>query len=55
MIRRLAGLLLAAVAFAASAQTDYPTHPVTIVVPFPPGGVADITARPVAEALTRIL
>ena len=55
MIRRLAGLLLAAVAFAASAQTDYPNHPVTIVVPFPPGGVADITGRPVAEALTRIL
>jgi tripartite-type tricarboxylate transporter receptor subunit TctC len=55
MIRRLAGLLLAAVAFTASAQTDYPNHPVTIVVPFPPSGVADITARPVAEAMTRIL
>jgi tripartite-type tricarboxylate transporter receptor subunit TctC len=55
MIRRLAGLLLAAVAFAASAQSDYPTHPVTIVVPFPPSGVADITGRPVAEALSRIL
>ena len=55
MIRRLAGLLLAAVAFAASAQTDYPSHPVTIVVPFPPSGVADITGRPVAEALSRIL
>jgi tripartite-type tricarboxylate transporter receptor subunit TctC len=55
MMRRLAGLLLAAVAFTASAQTDYPNHPVTIVVPFPPSGVADITARPVAEAMTRIL
>jgi tripartite-type tricarboxylate transporter receptor subunit TctC len=55
MIRRLAGLLLATVAFAASAQSDYPTHPVTIVVPFPPSGVADITGRPVAEALSRIL
>ena len=55
MIRRLAALLLLAVGFAASAQTDYPTHPVTIVVPFPPGGVADITGRPVAEAMSRIL
>jgi tripartite-type tricarboxylate transporter receptor subunit TctC len=55
MIRRLAALMLLAVGFAASAQTDYPTHPVTIVVPFPPGGVADITGRPVAEAMSRIL
>jgi tripartite-type tricarboxylate transporter receptor subunit TctC len=40
---------------AAPAQSDYPTHPVTMVVPFPPGGVADITARPLAEAMGRYL
>ena len=55
MIRRLAGLLLASAAFSAFAQADYPSHTVTIVVPFPPSGVADITGRPVAEALSRIL
>src|SRR4051812_7897663 len=56
MIRRLAAFAFAfAAALTASAQTDYPARTVTMVVPFPPGGVADITARPVAEAMTRIL
>jgi tripartite-type tricarboxylate transporter receptor subunit TctC len=47
----LAGML----ALPALAQEDYPNHPVTIVVPFPPGGVADTVARPVAEAMSRHL
>jgi tripartite-type tricarboxylate transporter receptor subunit TctC len=44
-----------AVAFSAAAQSDYPSKPVTMIVPFPPGGVADITARPLAETMGRIL
>jgi tripartite-type tricarboxylate transporter receptor subunit TctC len=39
----------------AAAQEAYPTRPITIVVAFPPGGVADLTARPVAAALERLL
>ncbi len=48
----LASLLAAA--GAVQAQT-YPTRTVTMIVPFPPGGVADTVARPVAEALGREL
>jgi tripartite-type tricarboxylate transporter receptor subunit TctC len=33
----------------------WPDKPITMIVPFPPGGVADTVARPVAEALGREL
>jgi tripartite-type tricarboxylate transporter receptor subunit TctC len=37
------------------AQEPYPSRPITIVAPFPPGGVADLTARPVAAAMEKVL
>jgi tripartite-type tricarboxylate transporter receptor subunit TctC len=49
------GAAAIAAALPAFAQSDYPTKSVTMIVPFPPGGVADITARPVAEAMGRFL
>ncbi|MEZ0307883.1 MAG: tripartite tricarboxylate transporter substrate binding protein, partial [Ramlibacter sp.] len=33
----------------------FPSKPITMIVPFPPGGLADIVARPVAEAMSREL
>ncbi|HSF56922.1 MAG TPA: tripartite tricarboxylate transporter substrate-binding protein, partial [Candidatus Binatia bacterium] len=39
----------------ASAQEKYPNRPITVVAPFPPGGVADLTARPVAAAMEKVL
>lgn len=39
----------------ALAQEKFPDRPITIVAPFPPGGVADLTARPVAASMEKIL
>jgi tripartite-type tricarboxylate transporter receptor subunit TctC len=39
----------------AAAQDAYPSRPITMVAPFPPGGVADLTARPVAAAMEKVL
>ena len=51
----LATLLLAA-SGPVPAQGHWPADkPITMIVPFPPGGVADTVARPVAEALGREL
>lgn len=40
---------------AAFAQQPFPSRPISMVVPFPPGGVADQTGRPVAAAMERVL
>jgi tripartite-type tricarboxylate transporter receptor subunit TctC len=56
MLRRtLIAAFLATLAAAAGAQGNYPNKPITMIVPFPPGGVADTVARPVAEAMSRDL
>ncbi len=54
--RFVAAILVAcAGALPAIAQDAYPSRPITMIVPFPPGGVADIVGRPVADAMTRAL
>lgn len=50
----LVAVLLAA-AFAVCAQEGYPSRPVTMVNPFPPGGVADVVGRPLASIMEKSL
>lgn len=54
MRRIVLGCLFALVALPALAQT-YPSRPVRMIVPFPPGNAADLSARLVAEEAGRRL
>jgi tripartite-type tricarboxylate transporter receptor subunit TctC len=54
MIRRILITLatLLAATHAAQAQSDYPNRPITMVVPFPAGGLTDVPARLAATMMT---
>ena len=54
MLRTLFSIVFAVVSLAAAAQ-DFPSRPITIVVPVPPGGIVDMAARLAGEPLTRAL
>jgi tripartite-type tricarboxylate transporter receptor subunit TctC len=55
MLKQFSRVVLLAAALcgplAASAQSDWPTKPLRMIVPFPPGGVTDIVARAVGAKL----
>src|SRR5215204_2756153 len=59
MVRSLITCVFAAAAalgmVPAGAEDPYPNKPIQMLVPFPPGGVADITGRPTAQVMSRIL
>jgi tripartite-type tricarboxylate transporter receptor subunit TctC len=49
-----AGMLVALTTMAA-AQADYPTRPVRLIIPFPPGGSNDVVGRVIAQHLGDVL
>jgi tripartite-type tricarboxylate transporter receptor subunit TctC len=46
---------LAAGPFASAQTNGYPSRPITLLVPFPPGGSADVVIRPVAAKVAEAL
>jgi tripartite-type tricarboxylate transporter receptor subunit TctC len=48
-------VLIAALGAAAATAQDYPNRPITLVVPFPPGGSTTIVGRIVADKLGELL
>lgn len=52
-LRAAAALLLALAAVSSQAQTDWPTKPVRIIVPFAAGGSTDLVARQVGQLLQK--
>jgi tripartite-type tricarboxylate transporter receptor subunit TctC len=54
-LRQTLGAALLALAGAAAAQPSCPDKPITMIVPFPPGGVADTVARPSWDADTKVM
>jgi tripartite-type tricarboxylate transporter receptor subunit TctC len=60
VVRRILQVIFVAAVFAsvglrATIAETYPDRPIHLIVPFPPGGPADIVARPLAEKLAAVL
>ncbi len=58
MIRKSSSAAVCAAASLCAATVfaqGYPSKPISMIVPFPPGGVADLTGRPTAIAMEKIL
>ncbi len=55
LIQFLRAFVFAVLPLIALAQEPFPSKPIQLVVPFPPGGQADLSARPLAVAMSQLL
>lgn len=55
MIAKIVRAMALALPLLAGAQEPYPSKTISVIVPFPPGGQADLAARPLAAAMTQLL
>jgi len=54
MVKRILAAILLLLANVAAAQS-WPSKPIRIIVPYPPGGTSDILARAIAPGITAAL
>ena len=52
-MKRIFAAFIALLAFGAQAQ-EYPSKPISMIVAFPPGGVAELVGRPLAARSVRL-
>jgi tripartite-type tricarboxylate transporter receptor subunit TctC len=50
-----AAAAVVALAVPAAAQSDYPTRPIRLIIPFPPGGSNDVVGRLIATKMSEVL
>src|SRR6185369_13054977 len=55
LLRWAAGFAALSGSFGRARSQTYPTRPIRLVIPFPPGGAYDAVGRPLAEKLTALL
>jgi tripartite-type tricarboxylate transporter receptor subunit TctC len=54
-MKKILAALAASVTISAAFAQDYPAKPISMIAPFPPGGVADIVGRPLAASMEKTL